>query len=101
MGIDLEPLSGSGTFSGVCAFDVQFAVAGKAGQITLPGGRFISTSPGVHITLTNANDPTKSVTLNVTGTTHQSTDQNGDVVSVINGRNLVGDPDAGSAADRR
>src|SRR5262249_37070554 len=78
-----------------CAFPILLELDGKAGTITLPGGRFIFTSPGVHATLTNLTDQSKSVTLNITGTFHQSTDSNGDTVTVFAGRNLVGDPDAG------
>jgi len=45
--------------------------------------------------LTNLSDPVKSVTLNITGTFHQSTDTNHDTVTIVTGRNLLGDPDAG------
>jgi len=85
----------AGAVFGECAFPVRFESNGKAGTITLPGGRFIFTSPGLDATLTNLNDTTKSVTLNITGTFHQSTDSNGDTVTVVTGRNLLGDPDAG------
>jgi hypothetical protein len=85
----------AGAVFGECAFPVRLLSNGKAGTITLPGGRFIMTSPGLHATLTNLNDLGKSVTLNITGTFHQSTDVNGDTVTVVTGRNLLGDPDAG------
>jgi hypothetical protein len=85
----------AGAVFGECAFPVRFQQSGKASTITLPGGRFILTSPALHATLTNLSDPTKSVTLNITGAFHQSTDQNGDTVTVVTGRNLLGDPDAG------
>src|SRR5262245_48484298 len=65
------PSSASGSFVlpagsvfGECAFDVRVALAGKGSTINLPGGRVILTSPGLHATLTNLNDPMKSVTLN-------------------------------------
>jgi hypothetical protein len=96
------PINASGSFDlpagsvfGECAFDVRVDLKGKSKTITLPGGRFIVTSPGLHATLTNLSDPAKSVTLNITGTSHQSTDANGDQVTVVTGRNLQGDPDAG------
>ncbi len=79
---------------GECAFPVLFQQSGKAGTITLPGRRFIFTSPGLDATLTNT-ETSKSVTLNITGTFHQSTDSMGDTVTVVTGRNLLGDPDAG------
>jgi hypothetical protein len=86
----------AGSVFGECAFDVRVDLNGKASTINLPGGRVILTSPGLHATLTNLNDPAlKSVTLNITGTFHQSTDSNGDKVTVVTGRNLLGDPDAG------
>jgi hypothetical protein len=88
------PAGGIGN-SGECAFPVRIETKGKGGAITLPGGRFIFTSPGLKATLTNLNDPTKSVTLNITGAQHQATDQNGDIVTIATGRNLLGDPDAG------
>jgi hypothetical protein len=96
------PISASGSFVlpagsvfGECAFDVRVDLAGKGSTINLPGGRVILTSPGLHATLTNVNDPLKSVTLNITGAMHQSIDSNGDMVTVATGRNLLGDPDAG------
>jgi hypothetical protein len=80
---------------GACAFDVHVvSESGKAKTITLSDNRFIFTSPGLSLTLTNLSDPTKSVTLSVTGAFHQS-QQNGNVVTVATGRNLLGDPDAG------
>jgi hypothetical protein len=85
----------AGAVFGECAFPVRFEQNGKGSTITLPGGRFIFTSPGLDATLTNLDDSAKSVTLNITGTFHQSTDPNGDTVTVVTGRNLLGDPDAG------
>jgi hypothetical protein len=85
----------AGAVFGECAFPVRLEQSGKMSVITLPGGRFIFTSPGLHARLTNLNAPAKSVTLNITGTFHQSTDSNGDIVTVVTGRNLLGDPDAG------
>jgi hypothetical protein len=85
----------AGEVFGECAFPVRLQLNGKASTITLPGDRFIFTSPGLDVTLTNLNDPAKSVTLNITGTSRQSTASNGDILTVVTGRNLQGDPDAG------
>jgi hypothetical protein len=75
---------------GACAFDVHVvSESGKAKTITLSDNRFIFTSPGLSLTLTNLSDPTKSVTLSVTGAFHQS-QQNGNVVTVATGRNPAG-----------
>jgi hypothetical protein len=91
------PVSISGTqiITGECAFNVQFSFSGKAGQINLPGNRIIFTSPKLSATLTNLSDTTKSVTLSITGSFHQSIDQNGNIITVVTGRNLLVDPVAG------
>jgi hypothetical protein len=60
----------------------------------LPGGRFIFTSPGLTATLTNLENE-KQMRLNITGAFHQTTLENGDVVTVATGRNFLGDPEAG------
>jgi hypothetical protein len=80
---------------GVCVFGVEISETGKAKTIFLPGNRLIFTSPGVHATLTNLNDPTKQVTLNITGAFHQTTEQDGSVVTMSTGRSLLFDPQAG------
>src|SRR5262245_49178038 len=74
-------------FTGVCGFDVQGTGTGKEGVISLPSGGFILTAPAVRGTFTNLSDPTKSVTLNVTGAGHFSFDQNGNMIVVLTGRN--------------
>jgi hypothetical protein len=80
---------------GVCAFGVEILLSGKARTIDLPGVRFIFTSPGLHATLTNLDDPSKQVTLNITGAFHQTTRQDGSVVTRSTGRSLLFDPQAG------
>jgi hypothetical protein len=96
------PVSVSGTLivpanspGGGCAFAVQVSFSGKAGQINLPDNRVIFTSPKLSATLTNLSDTTKSVTLVITGAFHESTDQNGNITTVVTGRNLLNDPVAG------
>lgn len=94
------PISGSVVWpanfvaSGECSFDIEISFKGKAGQLSLPGGRTLLTSPGLKSTVTNLSNPTKSVTLNVTGAMHQTL-QNGNIVTIATGRNLLGDPLAG------
>jgi hypothetical protein len=80
---------------GVCAFGVEISGTGKAKTIMLPGGRSIITSPGLHATLTNLDDPAKTVTLNITGASHVTEEQDGSMVTVFTGRNLNFDPQAG------
>ena len=83
-----------GAVFGRCDFPIQYQLSGKAKLLTLPGGRFITTAPGQTATLTNL-DTGKKVTLNITGAFHQTTDEDGNVVTMATGRNLLGDPDAG------
>src|SRR5262245_7836504 len=83
------------TLPGICGFDVQATITGKQGVINLPNGGLIITAPGEYGTFTNLSDPTKSVTLNLTGTFHISFDQNGDTIYMETGRNGVVDPSLG------
>ena len=78
-----------------CVFDVEISLTGKAKTIDLPGDRFIFTSPGFDVTLTNLDDPSQQVTLNVTGAFHETTEADGSVMTVSTGRSLLGDPEAG------
>jgi hypothetical protein len=86
----LEP----GAVFGRCDFPILYELSGKAKLLTLPGGRFITTAPDQTATLTNLATG-KKVTLNITGVFNQTTDENGNVVTMATGRNLLGDPQAG------
>ena len=98
-GFKPQPISGTISFGpptpGTCSFQVDIFFQGKAGQINLPGGRIILTSTALRATLTNHSNPSSSVTLNTTGAFHQSFPSNGDVVTVVTGRNILVDPIAG------
>jgi hypothetical protein len=89
------PFNPTFTVSGICAFDVQVTATGKIKTITLPGGRFIFTAPSLYATFTNLSDPTKSVTLNLTGSEHLSVDANGNTIETLTGRNGFFDPSTG------
>jgi hypothetical protein len=82
------------TVEGFCAFAILFEVRGKAKTIELPGGRTISTGPGLTLTMTNLDNENQE-TLGITGAFHQDTLANGDLVTVATGRNLLFDPFAG------
>ena len=84
----------AGAVFGHCSFDVELSVTGKGKVIDLPGDRFIFTSPGLRATLTNLVTG-KQVTLNITGAFHETTEEDGSVVTVTTGRSLLGDPEAG------
>ena len=81
---------------GQCAFPFNLSsLNGKAKTIVLPDGRFIFTSPGLDVKVTNLNEPSKQVTLNVTGAFHVTTNAQGDTFYDVTGRNFLTDPFAG------
>ena len=85
-----------GDYPGSCEFPFSLEFSGKAKTIELPNGGFIFTSPGLDVTITNLEEPENQATFNVTGSVHQSTSENGDVVTVMTGRNFAIDPEAGT-----
>ena len=95
---DSEPIiinAGDDTvLGGSCDFPIQLDLSGKAKTIELPNGAFIFTSPDLDVTITNL-DNGEQASFNVTGSFHQTTAENGDVTTVITGRNLPFDPEAG------
>jgi hypothetical protein len=93
--VDEAPINlDSGAIFGNCAFPVRLKYSGKAKTLQLPGRRFIFTSPELTATLTNV-ESGKQETVVITGAFHQTTLENGDVVTEATGRNLLGDPQAG------
>ncbi len=78
----------------VCEFGVLLEQTGKTKEIDLPGDRTITIFPGTRATLTNL-ETGKQVTLNITGTFDERVLENGDVLTVLRGRNLALDPEAG------
>jgi hypothetical protein len=85
-----------GDYPGSCEFPFSLEFSGKAKTIELPNGGFIFTSPGLDVTITNLEEPENQATFNITGSVHQSTSENGDVVTVMTGRNFAIDPVAGT-----
>lgn len=93
--VDEEPIDlDSGAVFGNCDFPIRLEYSGKAKTLQLPGGRFIFTSPGLTATLTNL-ESGEQERIVITGAFHQTTLENGDVVTEATGRNLLGDPKAG------
>jgi hypothetical protein len=82
------------TGEGFCTFAVLFHFTGKTKTIELPGPRTIITAPKAVATLTNL-DNQQQETFGITGAFHQETLTNGDLVTVVTGRNLLFDPIAG------
>jgi hypothetical protein len=93
------PSDGSFSFSlpagAVCSSGIELSGTGKTKTIDLPEGGFIMTSPGLHVTITNTDDPSKQTTTSITGSFHQSIDADGNVETVSTGRSLLFDPVAG------
>lgn len=83
--------------SGLCAFDVRLQVNGKGKMLVVGKDQSITlfAAPTLEVTLTNVADPEKRVTVGITGVFHVTTDDDGNSVYVITGRNLVHRPDAG------
>ena len=67
-------------------------------MISLPSGGVIVTGPATFGTFTNLSDPTKNVTLTMTGVFHVSFDQNGNTIVTATGRNVAEDPSFGLLA---
>jgi hypothetical protein len=85
-----------GDYPGSCEFPFSLEFSGKAKTIELPNGAFIFTSPGLDVSITNLDNQENQATFNITGSVHQSTSENGDVVTVLMGRNFAIDPEAGT-----
>jgi hypothetical protein len=86
-----------GDYPGSCDFPFTLELSGKGKTIELPGGKgFILTSPGLDATITNLDNPENQATYNITGSIHQTTLENGDVETVLTGRNFAIDPEAGT-----
>jgi len=94
-----EPVSADftvvpGAEGGSCAFPLHLDLSGKGKEITQPDGSLIITSPGLDVTATNEITG-EQARFSITGTFFETTAENGDVTTVITGRNLLFDPDAG------
>jgi hypothetical protein len=87
-------------FPGTCDFPMRLEFTGKTKTIELPDGGVvfssISASPDLYVTITNlAND--EQATFNVTGAVlTKKPDSEGNVETVLTGRNLAIDPVAGT-----
>jgi len=89
------PVNQTFTTNACGSFDVQVTLTGKAGTIVLPNGGLIFTAPDQYVTFTNLSDPTKSVTLNATGSAHFSFDANGNQIFMLPGRTVTVAPSTG------
>ena len=86
---------GDPNWPGTCTFPLQLDLSGKAKTIELPDARFILTSPGLDVTVTNL-DNGEQATFNITGASHTRPLENGNVETVMTGRNFAIDPVVGT-----
>ena len=89
-----QPVDVTVTLPG-CDFPVLAEVSGKSKVQELPGGRTLSTSPGLRITLTNQEDTSNQVTYVITGSFLIRELDDGTESVVARGRNLIFGPDVG------
>ena len=85
-----------------CEFPIEVVSEGKSGFNDLPNNpQFvgIQTSPTLRVTVTNLNDPTKTVTVNATGAFRFVPHPDGSVTILAGGHNfLYGVPGVGATA---
>lgn len=72
-----------------CAFPIRIEVSGREKVIFLPGDRVLVASPGLRVTFTNLDDPSKQSTQVITGSVHVTFLENGDAEIVFTGRNFL------------
>jgi hypothetical protein len=82
-------------FPGHCSFPMQLEVSGKTKTVEQGNGGVIITSPDAFATITNLANG-EQATFNITGSAHKSTLENGNVKTVMTGRNFALDPVAGT-----
>jgi hypothetical protein len=78
-------------YPGHCSFPMQLEVSGKTKTVEQGNGGVIFTSPGAFATVTNLENG-EQATFNITGSAHKSTLENGNVKTVMTGRNFALDP---------
>jgi hypothetical protein len=84
----VDPTPVVGTF---CDFETSIVVSGKQKAIEKGDGVVILTAPAEHATVTNTATG-ESVTVNITGSFRDQVQENGDIQSVLRGRNLIFGP---------
>ena len=82
-------------YPGHCSFPMQVEISGKTKTVEQGNGDTTSIFPTFSVTVTNL-DNGKQATFNVTGSNHLSTLENGNVQTVMTGRNFALDPVAGT-----
>ncbi len=83
------------TVEGICPFPMLAELSGKSKIKELPGGRKLSTSPGLHVNLTNLEELTNQMSYVITGSFLETELANGNLFVVARGRNIVFGPEVG------
>jgi hypothetical protein len=79
----------------ICPFPMEAQLSGKSKVKELPGGRILSTSPGLRVTLTNHEEPTNQVSYVITGSFLETERPDGNLFVVARGRYVVFGPEVG------
>ncbi|CAA9450286.1 MAG: hypothetical protein AVDCRST_MAG01-01-4492 [uncultured Rubrobacteraceae bacterium] len=82
-------------FPGHCEFPMQIEISGKTKTLEQGNGGVIISAPGQNAIITNVANG-EQATFNITGSSHKSTLDNGNIETVMTGRNLLLDPVAGT-----
>ena len=87
-----DPTCTFGPIEGACDFPIQLEISGKTKVIKLPDGSSIITAPAQKAVVTNLDEPSQQVTLNITGSSHNSIGTDGTQYFVATGNNILYDP---------
>jgi hypothetical protein len=86
-----EPTDPTPIVGNFCDFETSIVVSGKEKVIEKGDGLSYYISPGQRATVTNT-ETGESVTVNITGSFRDQVQENGDIQSVLRGRNLIFGP---------
>jgi hypothetical protein len=86
-----EPTDSTPIIGDFCGFETSIVVTGKEKVIEKGGGLSYYISPGQKATVTNT-ETGENVTVNITGSFRDQVQENGDIQSVLRGRNLIFGP---------
>src|SRR5215204_2138297 len=89
--VDETPQDISDFLESIYGVDLNYelALSGKTKTVELPGDRELILSPGGTATFTNLDDPSDAVTVNITGSFHKTSNDDGTIDLVSTGRSLL------------
>jgi hypothetical protein len=86
-----QPVDSTPIVVDFCGFDTSIVISGKQKEIAKGDGLFYLIAPGQRATVTNT-ETGESVTVNIAGSFRDQVQENGDIQSVLRGRNLIFGP---------